>query len=66
MEWRIDDRESSLDQRSSETIRQRYSAGRTVLNTFSYTGAFFGLQQRWEAPLKRPAWTLPTLSLEED
>ena len=30
-----------LDQREvRETIRQRYSAGRTVLNTFSYTGAF--------------------------
>ena len=31
-----------LDQREvRETIRQRYSAGRTVLNTFSYTSAFF-------------------------
>ena len=30
-----------LDQREvRETIRQRYSAGRTVLNTFSYAGAF--------------------------
>ena len=52
-----------LDQREvRETIRQRYSAGRTVLNTFSYTGAF-SVAAAMGGAKKQLAWTLPTAVL---